>query len=120
MDHLHRRGDGFHRSVREDPMTKVKDVPGTTCSPLENILHPSFDLMERGKRAARVPIPLETPTAPNPRPGPPQIPPPVHAEDVAPCLPHEPKQGRRTCAEVDEGDAFMLQSVEDELDMRQH
>src|SRR5436853_565353 len=120
MHQLHRRGDGFHWSVRENPMTKVKDVPSTTSSPLENILHPSLDLVERGKQDDRVQIPLDRRIVSNHRPGLVQMHPPVHADDVAACLPHEPKQGRRACAEVDEGDAFMLQSVEDELDMRQY
>src|SRR5207249_12192165 len=105
MHQLHRRGDGFHRSVRENPMTKVKDVPGTTSSPLENILHPSFDLVERGKQDDRVQVALDRRIVSKHRPGLVQMHPPVYADDVAACLTHEPKQGRRASAEVDEGNA---------------
>ena len=76
--------------------------------------------MERRKQHERVQVALHRAIMPDHGPGLVQVNPPVDPDDIATCLAHLPKNGRRAGAEMNHRHAFPLEPIENPLDVRHH
>ena len=91
---------------------------GFAGSAPQNIRDPSLDLMDRPEQGDRIKVSLHRTIVAHEGPGFVERDPPIDSDHISACLPHRLQNCRGACAEVNKRHAFVLQSLENELDMR--
>ena len=101
-------------------MTEIENVARPPAGPPQNIFDAPLNFMERGKQVKRIEIPLHGTIMAHHGPGLIKMDAPIDADHIAAGLAHLPKNRRRAGAEMNQGNAFVLEPLKNQLDMRHH
>jgi hypothetical protein len=104
MNHLDNRLNILDRSPRQHAMTEIKYMSGTALRRLQNAFDLLPNFLDRRAQDHWIEITLNAHIVSDTLPGIVEIDAPVQADDIAPRLPHQLKQGSGTGAKMDDGD----------------